>query len=75
MRNFREFGSTDRECRLALDEWQAQIERLRHLVEHADEFTPSAFVKNVDESMPELRRAAMATVIAVQILNGEKGGI
>jgi hypothetical protein len=28
-------------------------------VEQADELTPSAFVKEVDEFMPELRRAAM----------------
>lgn len=50
-----------REMALAL--WQAHIGRLRLLMEHADEFTPSAFVKRLDEGMPELRRAAMGTVI------------
>ena len=49
----------------ALAEWQAQLYRLRLLVEHADEFTPSAFVKRVDEFMPELRSATMGTVIHV----------
>ena len=48
---------------MALARWQAHIGRLRLLVEHADEFTPFEFVKRVDESMPELRRAA--TVIHV----------
>jgi hypothetical protein len=51
----------DRE--MALAEWQAHIGLLRLLVEHADEFTPSAFVKRVDEFMPELRSAAMGTVV------------
>jgi hypothetical protein len=50
----------------ALAQWQAQIRRLRLLVEQADEFTPSAFVKRVDESLAELRKAAMETVIHVE---------
>jgi hypothetical protein len=48
---------------MALAQWQAQIRRLRLLVERADEFTPSVFVKKVDESLRELRKAAMRTVI------------
>ena len=51
----------DRDMPLA--QWQANIRRLRLLVEQADEFTPSAFVKRVDEFMAELRSAAMGTVI------------
>ena len=47
----------------ALAQWQAHIGRLRLLVERADEFTPSAFVKRLDEFMPELRCAAMGTVV------------
>jgi hypothetical protein len=47
----------------ALATWQAAVRRLRLLVEHADEFTPSVFVKKVDESIRELRKAAMRTVI------------
>jgi hypothetical protein len=50
---------------IALAHWQAHIHRLCLLVEHADEFTPSVFVKTLDEFMPELRRAAMGTVIHV----------
>jgi hypothetical protein len=53
----------DRETALA--EWQAHIGRLRLLVERAEEFTPSEFVKRLDEFMPELRSAAMETVIHV----------
>ena len=68
-------GLSDHDCPVALDLWQAHIGRLRILVEHSDEFAPPVFVKSLDESMPELRRAAMAVVICVQILNGEKGGI
>ena len=48
---------------IALARWQTQIGRLRFLMEHADEIAPSAFVKRVDEFMPELRSAAMGTVI------------
>ena len=51
----------DRE--IALAQWQGAISQLRLIVEHADEFTPSVFVKKVDESIPELRKAAMGTVI------------
>jgi glycyl-tRNA synthetase beta subunit len=46
----------------ALAQWQAAVRRLRLLVEHADEFTPSVFVKKVDESLRELRKAAMRTI-------------
>lgn len=64
-----------RECRETLEKWQAQIVRLRHLVEHSDEFAPPAFRKSVENHMPELRRATMAAVarlqIYVQILNGD----
>jgi hypothetical protein len=47
----------------ALAEWQAQLRRLRLLVGQADECAPSEFVKRVDEFMPELRSAAMGTVV------------
>jgi glycyl-tRNA synthetase beta subunit len=50
----------DRE--MAHAQWQAAVRRLRLLVEHADEFTPSVFVKKVDESLRELRKAAMRTI-------------
>jgi hypothetical protein len=53
----------DRE--MALGHWQEHIHQLRLLVEHADEFTPSEFVKSVDKFMTELRSAAMGTVIHV----------
>jgi len=47
---------------MAHAQWQAAVRRLRLLVEHADEFTPSVFVKKVDESLRELRKAAMRTI-------------
>jgi hypothetical protein len=50
---------------VALAKWQAHICRLLLLVEHADDFTPSEFVKKLNEFMPELRRAAMGAVIHV----------
>ena len=49
----------------ALAEWHSHIRRLRVLVEQADEFTPSEFLKRVDKFMTELRSAAMGTVIHV----------
>jgi glycyl-tRNA synthetase beta subunit len=55
--------ASDQEDRnAALAQWQAAVRRLRLLVEHADEFTPSVFVKKVDESLRELRKAAMRTI-------------
>jgi hypothetical protein len=48
---------------IALARWRAHIHQLRLLVEQADEFTPSAFAKKLDEFMPELRSAAMGTVV------------
>jgi hypothetical protein len=68
-------GLYDHDCRTALDRWRSHIGRLRLLVEHSQEFTPPAFMKAVDGSMPDLRRAAMLMVICSQILNGEDGGI
>jgi hypothetical protein len=68
-------GLSDRDCQVALNHWEAHIGRLRILVERSEEFSPPVFVKNVDESMPELRRAAMAVVMCNQVLNGENGGI
>jgi len=55
----------DADREMALTRWRAHIGRLRLLVENADEFTPSEFVKRVDDFMPELRSAAMGTVIHV----------
>ena len=48
---------------IALGQWQGQLRRLRVLVAQADEFTPPAFVKRVHEALPELRNAAMGTVV------------
>jgi hypothetical protein len=48
---------------MALAQWRAQIRRLRLLVEQADTCAPAEFVHRVDEFMPELRKAAMRTVI------------
>ena len=45
---------------MARAQWQALMRRLLLLVEHSDGFTPAAFVKRLDECMPELRKAAMA---------------
>jgi hypothetical protein len=58
----------------ALAEWQTQLRRLRLLVEQADEFTPSAFVKRLDEFMPELQRAAMGAVVYTYISSAPKEG-
>jgi hypothetical protein len=57
---------------IALSQWQAQLRRLRLLVEQADELTPSAFVKRVHEALPELRRAAMGAVIHIYVNSGPK---
>jgi len=46
-----------------LAQWQAQIRRLRLLVEQADNCTPADLLKRLEEFMPELRKAAMGTVI------------
>ena len=56
--------ASDQEDRNAvLAQWRAAISQLRFIVEHADECTPAEFVKRLDEFMPELRKAAMGTVI------------
>ena len=60
----------DRE--MALGHWQEHIHQLRLLVEHADEFTPSAFIKRVDEALPELQRAAMGAVIHIYVNSAPK---
>ena len=57
---------------IALSQWQAQLRRLRDLVAHADELSPSAFVKRVHEALPELRRAAMGAVIHIYVNSGPK---
>jgi hypothetical protein len=56
----------------ALAQWHTQLRRLRFLVEHADELTPSAFVKRVHEALPELGRAAMGAVIYTYISSAPK---
>jgi hypothetical protein len=56
----------------ALAEWQTQVRWLRLLVGHADELTPSAFVKRVHEALPELWRAAMGAVIHIYVNSGPK---
>jgi hypothetical protein len=56
----------------ALAQWQAQLRRLRLLVEHADEFTPSAFVRRVHEALPELHLAAMRAIIHTYVKSGPK---
>jgi hypothetical protein len=57
---------------MALARWQEHIRQLCLLVEQADEFTPSAFVKRVHEALPELRRAAMRAVIHIYVNSGPK---
>jgi hypothetical protein len=47
----------------ALAQWRAAISQLRLIVEEADNCTPAEFVNRVDEFMPELRKAAMGTVV------------
>jgi hypothetical protein len=56
------------ECRICLDKWQAQIERLRQLVEDSDSFAPDALRVSFEESMPDLKRAAQAAIARLQIL-------
>ena len=48
---------------MALAQWQAAISQLRLLVEQADNCPQAEFVKRLEEFMPELRKAAMGTVI------------
>ena len=56
------------ECRLTLDKLVAQIEGLRQLVEDSDSFAPDALRVSFEESMPDLKQAAQATIARVQIL-------
>jgi hypothetical protein len=56
--------ASDQEGRnAALVQWWAAISQLRLIVEQADNSTPAELVKRVEEFMPELRKAAMRTVI------------
>jgi hypothetical protein len=57
-----------RECRTCLDKWEGQIERLRQLVEDSDGFAPDALRMSFQESMPDMQRAARATIARLQIL-------
>jgi hypothetical protein len=56
----------------ALAQWQTQVRRLHLLVEHADELSPSAFLKRVHEALPELGRAALGAVIYTYISSAPK---
>jgi len=56
----------------ALTQWKTQVRRFRLLVEHADELAPSAFLKRVHETLPELGRAAMAAVVYTYIGSAPK---
>ena len=56
------------ECRTCLDKWLIQIERLRQLVENSDAFAPDALRVSVEESMPDMQRAARASIARLQIL-------
>jgi hypothetical protein len=47
----------------ALVQWWAAISQLRLIVEQADNCTPAELVKRLEEFMPEMRSAAMGTVI------------
>jgi hypothetical protein len=62
-RNPHKPASNQEDREIALAQWQAQIRRLRLLVERADECSPAEFVRRLDEFLPELRKAAMGTVI------------
>ena len=56
--------ASDQEDRnAALAQWQAAVRRLRLIVEQADNCTPAELVKRLEEFMPDLRKAAMGTVI------------
>jgi len=56
--------ASDQEDRnAALAQWRAAVRRLRLLVEQADNCAPAKFIKIVDEFMPEMRSAAIGTVI------------
>jgi hypothetical protein len=56
--------ASDQEDRnAALAQWRAAISQLRLIIEQADTCTPAEFVKRLDEFMPEIRKAAMRTVI------------
>jgi len=57
-----------RECRICLEKWQGQIERLRQLVENSDGFAPDALRVSFEESMPDMKRAAGAAIARFQIL-------
>ncbi|HYW36905.1 MAG TPA: hypothetical protein VE957_02235 [Terriglobales bacterium] len=57
-----------RECRTCLDKWQGQIERLRQLVENSDAFAPDALRVSFEESIPDMTRAAQASIARLQIL-------
>jgi hypothetical protein len=56
----------------AVTQWQAEISRLRVLVDRADDFTPAAFVKRVHELLPGLHQAGMAAVIYAYISSAPK---
>lgn len=57
-----------RECRICLEKWQGQIQRLRQLVENSDSFSPEALRMSFEESMPDMKRAAQAAIARFQIL-------
>jgi hypothetical protein len=57
-----------RECRTCFDKWQEQIERLRQLVENSDAFAPDALRVSFEESIPDMKRAAQASIARLQIL-------
>jgi hypothetical protein len=57
-----------RECRTCLDKWNTQIERLRQLVENSDAFAPDALRVSFEESIPDMTRAAQASIARFQIL-------
>jgi hypothetical protein len=47
----------------ALTAWQAQLRQFRLLSEEANQLTPPAFVRRINELLPELHQAAMAEVV------------
>jgi hypothetical protein len=56
--------ASDQEDRnAALAQWRAAISQLRLIVEQADKCIPAELVKRLEEFMPELRKAAMGTVV------------
>jgi hypothetical protein len=63
-----------KECRVCFEKWQAQMNRLRKLLEQHETYTPEAFKASLEETMPEFRSATLAAVSGLQIMAQIKSG-